>query len=322
MAGSEFEIIRRYFTRFGTRRDWLAVGIGDDAAVINPPTGLQQLIAIDTLNAGIHFPVNTSAMDIGYKALAVNISDIASMGGEPQWFTLAISLPAEDDAWLSGFCAGMAELVEQYHLTLIGGDTTHGPLSVTIQIAGHVPVGKAILRSGAKVDDDIYVTGHLGNAAAGLLVTENKLQTNVESQTEFLHSLNRPVPRVAVGKHLREIASACIDISDGLAADLGHILSASHAGAEVLLNAIPVSKNLRQQNLPKEQLQQITLFGGDDYELCFTANSKMREQIARVSELENIPITRIGRITPTPGLIAVEDDTKFSLPYKGYDHFA
>ncbi len=322
MAGSEFEIIRRYFARFGARRDWLAVGIGDDAAVISPPTGLQQLIAIDTLNAGIHFPLTTSATDIGYKALAVNISDIASMGGEPQWFTLAISLPSEDDAWLADFCAGMSQLVEQYQLTLIGGDTTHGPLSVTIQITGHVPVGKAILRSGAKADDDIYVTGHLGNAAAGLLVTENKLQTNVESQAEFLRSLNRPVPRVAVGQQLREIASACIDISDGLAADLGHILTASHAGAEVNLNAIPVSKNLRQQTLSKEQMQQLTLFGGDDYELCFTANITMREHIARVSELENIPITRIGRITSEPGLIAIEDDTKISLPYKGYDHFA
>lgn len=322
MAGSEFEIIRRYFSPFGTKRDWLAVGIGDDAAVITPPADRQLLVSIDTLNAGIHFPQHTLPIDIGYKALAVNLSDIASMGGEPQWFTLAISLPSSDDNWLTAFCDGIAQLVDKYDLTLIGGDTTRGPLSITIQIAGHVPTGQALLRSGATVGDDIYVTGQLGDAATGLLVSAGKLQTDTDSQKAFLHALNRPSPRVATGLGLRNIANACIDISDGLAADLGHILDASHVGAEIVNDAIPISGNLRQLNLSDEQLQQRVLFGGDDYELCFTASTDYRSEIEQLSVSLQLPITRIGSIIKEPGLFYLQHGKFQPLPIKGYDHFA
>jgi len=321
MASSEFDIIRRYFARFSKQRDWLAVGIGDDAAVINPAAGHQLLVSIDTLNAGIHFPPDTSASDIGYKSLAVNISDIASMGGEPKWFTLSLSLPTADEQWLSGFCAGLSKLVDEYDLTLVGGDTTRGPLSITIQIAGEIPDGLAISRSGAKPGDDIFVTGYLGSAATGLLVKQNKISLDTVSAEEFLHALNRPVPRVSTGKSLRELAHACIDISDGLAADLGHIVAASHAGAEIELNSIPVSPNLLQQDFPAEQLQQLTLFGGDDYELCFTAAVDDRNRIENLAQVEQVPITRIGKIIAETGLFYHLDGERLVLPARGYDHF-
>ena len=322
MASSEFDIIRLYFNQFSKQRDWLVAGIGDDAAVINPPVGQQQLIAVDTLNAGIHFPIETSAADIGYKALAVNISDIAAMGGEPVWFTLSLSLPAANEEWLASFCDGMAALIDQYQLTLIGGDTTHGPLSVTIQIAGHVPTGQALLRSGSKPGDDIYVTGYLGNAAAGLLALRGELSVDAASQIEFINALNRPVPRVAMGRDLRVLANACIDISDGLAADLGHILEMSRVGAVINFDDIPVSKNLRKLQLTAQQLQQLVLCSGDNYELCFTASADKRARIEKLASRVGLPITRIGVITAESGFYHLDAGMKISVPLTGYDHFA
>jgi len=321
MATSEFELIRRYFTDLGKQRQWLSVGIGDDAAVITPPAGQQLLISIDTLNVGIHFPAQSSAKDIGHKALAVNLSDIAAMGGEPQWFTLALSLPSADEAWLSLFCQGLAELVEQYQLCLVGGDTTRGPLSITIQIAGAIPTEQALTRAGANVGDDIYVTGTLGDAAAGLLVCENQLHADETTTRYFLNRLNRPEPRVAIGLGLRGIATACIDVSDGLAADLGHIIDDSGVGAELRMETLPVSGQLRAQGLAEARLQELNLFGGDDYELCFTAAPPQRAAIAQLAQTTAVPITLIGTVIAEKGLFALEHAQRASLPAKGFDHF-
>ena len=321
MSTSEFELIRHYFTDLGKQRQWLSVGIGDDAAVITPEAGQQLLISVDTLNVGIHFPQQSSAYDIGYKALAVNLSDIAAMGGEPQWFTLAVSLPNADEAWLKLFCQGLAELVEQYQLCLVGGDTTRGPLSMTIQIAGKIPVGQALTRSGAQVGDDIYVTGFLGDAAAGLLVCQNKLKTDDVDSHYFLEKLNKPLPRVMLGKGLRGLANACIDVSDGLAADLGHILEASQVGAELIMPDLPVSANLGRMGLSSDQLQRLILFGGDDYELCFTAPVDSRESIQHLAKSNILPVTRIGKIIAEHGLFLIENQHRQSLPAKGFDHF-
>lgn len=321
MSTSEFELIRHYFAQLGKQRQWLSVGIGDDAAVITPEAGQQLLISVDTLNVGVHFPEQSSAYDIGYKALAVNLSDIAAMGGDPQWFTLAVSLPSADEAWLKLFCQGLAELVEQYQLCLVGGDTTRGPLSMTIQIAGKIPIGQALTRSGAQIGDDIYVTGFLGDAATGLLTCQNKLQADETDSHYFLEKLNKPLPRVMFGKGLRGLANACIDVSDGLAADLGHVIEASHVGAELMMADLPVSPNLRRMELSPTQLQELTLFGGDDYELCFTAATESHEAILHLAELNALPLTRIGKIIQEQGLFVIENEQRQTLPAKGFDHF-
>ena len=321
MPSSEFDLIRQYFTRLGKQRQWLSVGIGDDAAVITPEAGQQLLISVDTLNVGVHFPEQSSAADVGYKALAVNISDIAAMGGEPQWFTLALSLPSADEAWLTLFCQGLGELVEQYQLCLVGGDTTRGPLSMTIQIAGTIPLGQALTRNNAHVGDDIYVTGSLGDAAAGLLICQNQLHANDEDARFFLDKLNRPRPRVAIGKGLRGLANSCIDVSDGLAADLGHIIEDSGVGAELVLEQLPVSEHLRRQGLSNTRLQELLLFGGDDYELCFTAPVASHEAIQQLAQSNDMPITCIGKIIEERGLFSIEQAQRTSVPVKGFDHF-
>lgn len=321
MATSEFELIRQYFSRLGKERRWLSVGIGDDAAVITPDTGQQLLISVDTLNAGVHFPEQSSADDVGYKALAVNLSDIAAMGGDPQWFTLAMSLPSADEKWLTAFCHGLGELVEKYQLCLVGGDTTRGHLSMTIQIAGIIPIGQALTRDGAKVGDDIYVSGYLGDAAAGLLICQAQLQVSEGDAQYFINKLNRPEPRVTIGKALRGIANACIDISDGLAADLGHIIQASGVGAEVILEDIPVSNNLQKQSLSAAQRRELMLFGGDDYELCFTAAQVHRATIQQIAKSNGIAITRIGKVIAEQGLFSITNEQRTALAEKGFDHF-
>ena len=321
MATSEFELIHRYFTRLGKQGPWLSIGIGDDAAVITPQAGQQLLISIDTLNAGIHFPEQTSPADIGYKALAVNLSDIAAMGGEPQWFTLSISLPSADEVWLEQFCQGMTELVEQYRLCLVGGDTTRGPLSVTIQIAGNIPTQQALTRAGAQVGDDIYVTGTLGDAAAGLMICQDQLQGDAQANAYFVNKLHRPVPRITIGQGLRGLANACIDVSDGLAADLGHIIEDSGVGAVLSLDSLPLSNHLRSLDLPERQRQRLILFAGDDYELCFTAKAKHRAAIQQLAATCDVPITLIGSVIEEPGLFSIEKGRRTRLQSIGYNHF-
>lgn len=321
MPLSEFDIIKEFFAHQQVNTEMVPVGIGDDAAVINTSGDDQLLIAVDTLNIGVHFPQQTSAFDIGYKALAVNLSDIAAMGGEPGWFTLAMSLPEADRDWLAAFTEGLSSLARQYHLNLVGGDTTRGPLSITIQIAGTVPRGQSLQRRGARIEDDIYVSGTLGDAAAALQICQNQLSADSLSNERLLQRLNHPVPRVKLGIALRGIASACIDISDGLAADLGHILDASGVGAELSLAALPRSEAMVALSHDQEQIQDWQLYGGDDYELCFTAAAAQREHITALSQDVQCPISRIGKIIREPGLFCVEETQHKPVLIHGYDHF-
>ena len=323
MSESEFSIIEKYFaTVTHGEADDVRIGIGDDAAVIIPHSGQDLLIAIDTLNSGIHFPERTSAFDIAYKALAVNLSDIAAMGGTPAWFTLSVSLPEIDHEWLKDFCLGLSQLANAFNLKLIGGDTTKGPLSVTVQIAGYAERKKALTRAGARLGDNIYVTGTLGDAAAGLRLSQ---QGNNESNPEhqyLLGRLNRPTPRINIGLAIRPYASSCIDISDGLVADLGHILQQSKVGAVIDPDSIPCSAELL--SLVKDKQQQLgwALSHGDDYELCFTAAPEYHQAIEQLSEQTGCVITKIGSIREHAGLFVNEGDKLVKAEYSGFDHFA
>ena len=329
MSESEFDIIKTYFSLVGAsldKPDWLIAGIGDDAAVINPHSKEQLLISVDTLNAGIHFPDSTLPADIGYKALAVNISDIAAMGGKPIWFTLAISLPSVDHDWLKSFCTGLSEIATQHNLKLVGGDTTKGPLSITIQIAGQAPAKQSLKRSGANVGDDVYVTGTLGDAAAGLKLLQLDQEIFDSHHHKLIDRLNRPSPRVEVGLALRELATACIDISDGLSGDLGHILEASRdandiLGAEVDIENIPLSESLQQSGLTVEAQNGFALHGGDDFELCFTAPESERAVIETISQQVGCRITNIGKIIQERGLFAKDKKQRKAIIKTGFDHF-
>jgi len=321
MPLSEFDIIKEFFAKQQINTDLVPVGIGDDAAVINTSGTEQLLISVDTLNIGVHFPQQTSAFDIGYKALAVNLSDIAAMGGEPKWFTLAMSLPEANHEWLEAFTAGLSSLAAQHHLSLVGGDTTRGPLSITIQIAGTVPTGQSLQRRGARVDDNIYVTGTLGDAAAALQMCQSALSADAKTSERLLQRLNQPVPRISIGLALRDIATACIDISDGLAADLGHILEASGVGAEIELTSLPRSSAMDSLLAEETQVQDWQLYGGDDYELCFTAPATQHERIMAISQEQQCPITRIGKIIREPGLYCQDDMQQMPVVIRGYEHF-
>lgn len=320
MPQSEFDIIDDYFTQQRVKRNDVTVGIGDDAAIVTVPPHQQLVIAIDTLVAGVHFPNNTSAEDIGYKALAVNLSDLAAMGAEPAWFTLALTLPNVDREWLHGFAKGLFSLAEQYKLQLIGGDTTQGPLTVSIQIAGYVPSGTALSRRGAKPGDSIYITGTLGDAALGLRC----LQCPAEYQQDIaaMNKLNRPSPRVATGLAIRGLASACIDISDGLLADVGHILAASQVGASLDRKMIPLSDSMTLLCDNDERHYAMALAGGDDYELCFCISPQNESRLEAMAVTDGVRLTRIGQIEGDAGIRLYDGEHACELKYKpGFEHF-
>ena len=319
MTISEFELIKKYFLSKFYSPTLVAIGVGDDAAVINTSPNEQLVVSVDTLNLGVHFSEDMPAFDVGYKALAVNLSDMAAMGARPKWFTLALSLPEVDETWIEQFSQGMLSLAQQYDVALVGGDTTRGPLSITIQIAGTVPVEKALTRAGAKPGDAIYVTGTLGDAAAALAIIKNELCLDMENRECLEKRLYRPTPRVETGLALSSIASACIDISDGLAADLGHVLEASGVGAEINREDLPLSTGLQQ--LEKKQQITFALHGGDDYELCFTAPASASTKIEALGDRLDCAITCIGKIIPEPGLYQVANGKRVAVAAKGFDHF-
>ena len=269
MPCGEFSLIKQYFTSQPVKRKDVSTGIGDDCAILTVPEKQQVAISTDTLVSGIHFLPTISPEDLAYKALAVNISDLAAVGADPAWASLALTLPKVDNDWLEAFSRSLFALAEYYSIQLIGGDTTKGPLSLTITIQGLVPQGMALLRSGAKIGDWIYVTGFLGDSAAGLAVLQNRLQpSQPESRDYFITRHLRPQPRLLQGQALRSLASAAIDISDGLISDLNHILTASGCGARINLDALPYSTAMKSQ-VSKEQAEIWALSGGEDYELCF-----------------------------------------------------
>jgi len=304
---NEFELISRYFDRDGDVAR-VSVGIGDDGAVLLPDATLEQIQVIDTLVAGVHFPVDTDSADIAYRAVAVNLSDIAAMGGRPLWMTLALTMPDVGEPWFESFASGLFEAADKYGVALVGGDTTRGPIvTVTVAVTGEVEPGAALLRSGAQLGDSIYVTGTLGDAAAGLILLHRGDVDDFLSQ-RFL----RPTPRIDIGRELIGKASAAIDISDGLAGDLKKLLVASGLGGEVEIEKLPFSKSLCE-HFDAQNRQDLALCGGDDYELCFTAPN---DAVTGISG-----ITQIGRITDTSGLVFTDNGAVVEVDASGYRHF-
>ena len=315
MALAEFSLIEKYFAALGSSRADVLLGVGDDAAQLMIPNNMSLVAAIDTMVAGVHFPEATAPREIGYKLLAVNLSDMAAMGAEPSWFTLALTLPDCDEHWLAEFSAGMAELAEQHSVQLIGGDTTQGPLVLSLQAHGFVPVEQCLKRSGAKVGDGIYVTGTLGDAALGLKVA---LEGAEYTDSEYLLSrLNRPTPRVVIGMALRGVANSAIDISDGLLVDLAHICQRSGVGAKLLMERIPLSEAYRSNS----QTPDIALSGGDDYELCFTAATSQHAAVMAIAEQYHCKIHRIGEVVEQSGIHCFLDGHLYQPTGHGYQHF-
>lgn len=321
MPLSEFDLIQRYFTHHSPREDVL-LGVGDDAALLTVPPGMELALSVDMLVAGRHFPDNTPAKAIGHKSLAVNLSDMAAMGAAPAWFTLAVSLPEADEAWVEGFAEGMMALANTFDVALVGGDTVKGPLCLSVQIHGLLPQGQALRRRGARPGDGIFVTGSLGDAGAGLALVQGRLPDNSPGAEWLRQRLDCPTPRIAVGMGLRGIASAAIDISDGLLADLGHILQASGVGAELQLAAIPRSDALRAALPDVEQQWVLALHAGDDYELCFTVPQAQLPALQVASVAWDCPIQRIGTVTAAHGITLYDQaGSERRFDSAGFDHF-
>lgn len=315
---SEFSLIQRYFTR-PVRHT--ALGVGDDCALLAPAPGMALAVSADMLVAGRHFLPDTDAARLGHKALAVNLSDCAAMGAQPRWATLALALPVADEAWLAAFAQGFFALADQFNVDLVGGDTTRGPLNICIQIMGEVPQGQALRRDGARPGDDVWVSGTLGDAALALAHVQQRFCLDPAAAAALLPRLEAPTPRVALGLALRGLAHSAIDLSDGLLADLGHILERSGCGADIEFAALPVSAPLRAY-LDQDLVRDYVLAGGDDYELCFTAPTAARPAITALATPLGLPLTRIGCITAAGGLRLLDTDRQ-PLPVKvtGFDHF-
>ncbi len=313
----EFDLIARIRQRVATRSDMI-LGIGDDAAILSVPPGKQLVVAMDTLNAGVHFPADTAPADIGWKALAVNLSDLAAMAASPAWCTLSLSLPQPDAAWLDGFLDGFLALAAQHDVALVGGDTTRGPLSICVTAHGLVDPRGALLRSGARIGDDVWVTGTLGDAAGAL----RQWQADGPADAALRRRLDRPMPRVEAGLRLAGIAHACIDISDGLLADLGHVCRASRVGVALEIDALPASEALLR-TFDIATRRELQIAGGDDYELCFTAPKTARLAVEDAMQTSDLPATRIGCITGDAGkrLLHDCDGVEWFAPRAGYVHF-
>lgn len=317
---SEFDIIRQYFILDNTRDD-VILGIGDDAAILNVPENHELIQSVDTLVAGVHFPIETSAEDIAYKSLAVNLSDMAAMGAEPAWFTLAITLPKDDEVWLKRFSESLSSIAKKYNVQLVGGDTTHGPLCISITINGFVEKGKALTRSNAQVGDKVYVSGNIGDAALSLAAWQGQCLLTVDSATYLNNRLNRPIPQIELGLLLREYASACIDISDGLLADLGHITTASNVGAKINFEDIPLSKELHLNLTDEELIIPLVLSGGDDYELCFTLPKEKQSDFENAVLEHEIKVACVGEIESKFGVRCFLNTKEVKLQELGFQHF-
>jgi thiamine-monophosphate kinase len=323
VAISEFELIRRYFTH---RARHTILGVGDDAALVRVRSTHDLVASTDMLVADRHFFRDADPRSLGHKALAVNLSDLAAMGATPRWATLALALPAADARWVRSFARGFMALARRHDVDLIGGDTTRGPLNICVQIMGEAPHGKALRRDGARSGDDIWVSGTLGDAALALAALKWRIKLKPAELAHCAARLHRPQPRIALGLALRGVAHSAIDISDGLLADLGHILERSEVAAEIELAALPASAILRRY-LNRVAACSALLAGGDDYELCFTAPPRARERIARLGRNARVSVTRIGSVRlhrrGTPRLIVrAPDGAALRVVRGGYDHFA
>ncbi len=315
---NEFDLIAHYFKRPAKNAD---LGVGDDAALVSVTAGHQLAISADMLVEGRHFFPDADPERLGRKVLAVNLSDLAAMGATPSWFTLSLALPKIDEPWLAAFSRGLLAMADEYDISLIGGDTTRGPLTIAIQIAGSLPRGQALLRSGARPGDEIWVSGPLGVAAAAVMCRSGRVRLTEDVARRCDLRLDLPTPRVALGQRLRGIASAALDVSDGLLADLRHICEQSACGAEVWLDAVPFAEDLNV--LPEALRQEAFLAGGDDYELCFTAPPDQHKAIISLGAELNLGLTCVGKIIHGH-TVQLLDANKRPLPitFHGFDHFA
>ena len=335
MLVGEFDLIERYFkapARAMRRNDSVVLGIGDDCALLQPAAGMQLAISSDMLVKDRHFFADVDPYTLGHKALAVNLSDLAACGAKPLAFTLALALPKADEAWLAAFSHGLLALATEHNCALIGGDTTKGPLNICITVFGEVPKQQALLRSGAKAGDDIYVSGTLGDARLALEAMRANMSNKVTLPEEaFAFAKARlvtPTPRVALGVALRSIASSAIDVSDGLLGDLGHILKQSQVGAVIdtsiainLISTKSIDTSTNSQFTTQKQLQYV-LSGGDDYELAFTAPASQRNAVQAAAVASNTPVTRIGQIEAALGLRLIDDQGKpVKSSFESWDHF-
>ena len=314
---SEFDLINKYFNR-PTRHTVL--GVGDDAALLAVTAGHELVASTDTMVEGVHFFPDVEPDSLGHKALAVNLSDLAAMGATPKWAMLALTLPKADEAWLDGFARGFFALAAEHDVDLIGGDTARGPRNICVQIMGEIPRGRALRRDGARVGDDVWISGHVGDAAAAVAHLKGDLRLRGSLLAHCLVRLNRPAPRVALGRMLVGVANSAIDISDGLVADLGHICESSGVGAAIEFAVLPCSAEL----MPLRGHALVTraiLTGGDDYELCFTAPQENAARIEAELAALDCPLSRIGRIEAAPGLRMLRRGIRIDMEPQGYRHF-
>jgi thiamine-monophosphate kinase len=326
----EFDLIERYFKRPTHKA---ALGIGDDCALLRPTQGMQLAVSSDMLVEGRHFLSTVDPARLGHKALAVNLSDLAAMGAEPFAFTLALSLPRVDEAWLAGFSRGLLRLADEHGCELVGGDTTQGPLNICITVFGEVPPGDALLRQNAQVGDDIYISGTVGDARLALEVFRGTHRVIGEAFEHARLRMEQPTPRVALGMALRAVANAAIDVSDGLLGDLGHILTRSRLGALIDTTWLQAAGSFGDARLPAgitpvlaelpwSKRLEFALSGGDDYELCFTAPVNQRELVHAAAWETHTPVTRIGRITQAQGLVVLDPQGQpMAKRFASFDHF-
>ncbi len=322
MSLSEAQLIERYFLRRGAVRRDVRLGIGDDAALLAVPRGRELVLTTDAQVEGVHFLKSAGARALGHRALAVNLSDIAAMGAEPSWMLLSLVLPRVEPRWLREFSASLAALAARERVALVGGNLSRGPLSITIMLAGLVLAGCALRRDGARPDDDLYVSGTLGDAAAGLELLRRGTAGRTAAERYLRRRFEYPTPRVALGQALRGLASACIDVSDGLYVDVRRLLAASHCSATLELSALPLSAPLRR--LFGSRAAALALSGGEDYELCFTAAARHRGALLRLSRRLGLPLARIGVLQPGAGALRLRglegiSVTQFSA--LAFDHF-
>jgi len=316
----EFELIKKYFTEQAVNRKDVSIGIGDDCAIVTPSERQNIAVTTDTLVAGVHFPHSTSAKAIGHKAIAVNLSDLAAMGAEPSWISLAITLPEIDETWVGEFCAGVFELCEFYNVQLIGGDTTQGPLSITVTAQGLIPFDKQITRNGAKAGDWLYVTGEIGDAALALKHVLGEFTVETQHLEKLQTKLDFPKPRILAGQALREYASAAIDLSDGLKSDLAHICQASNVGANIVLEDLPLSFELID-SLGLEQAIQLALTGGDDYELLFTVSEDNKVGMETALSNCGVSVTCIGQLNGNDKITTTLNSKPAVINAQGFEHF-
>jgi len=320
---SEFALIDRFFKRV-PRDAAVRIGIGDDAAVITPSAGMELAASVDMLVEGRHFLHGSDPARLGHKTLAVNLSDMAAMGATPRWALLAGALPDENPEWIAAFMSGLDALATAFNVELVGGDTTRGPRNLCVTILGEVPAGTALTRAGAQVGDDVYVSGTLGDAAAALAALTSRTRFDAKTLATLRLRLEAPTPRVALGSALRGIATSCIDVSDGVVGDLGHILEASSAGAHLSLASIPrhPAVDAKLAGPERSAALQWVLAGGDDYELCFTAPRATAGRIEALAKELALPLTRIGMVRAERDLVVDDERGRplASLP-RPFDHF-